>query len=194
MNYSEIIKICYSLSDFCKINDFPLNGVGYKKAREIIENYNLDITHFDNGKSKKTKYEKIKRNCPVCNKEFETQDGGKRERKTCSISCSNTKYRSGKNNGNWKDISEYTERKNRFAIKYRSICFENHKHECVVCGENKLLDVHHFDGNKFNNSAENLIPICATHHNYLHSKYRDEIIEKVINFRNIFIEKYSIGA
>ena len=114
-----------------------------------------------------------------------------REKKTCSISCSNTLFRSGENNGNWKEINEYDSRTSSFAIKYRKICFDNHKHECVVCGENKILDVHHFDENKFNNNPDNLIPICATHHNYLHSVYRVDIIDIVIKYRDNYIR--SIG-
>jgi len=193
MNYNEIINICYSLSDFCKIINLPINGVGYSKAKKIINDFNLNTDHFDNGKSKKIKYEKIEKECPICKKNFETFNGGKRERATCSISCSNTLFRSGKNNGNWKSIDEYDKRKSRYSIKYREICFQNHKHLCIVCEESKLLDVHHFDGNKFNNNPENLIPLCATHHNYLHSKYRHEIIDKVIDYRNNFI-KNSSGA
>jgi hypothetical protein len=189
MNYSEIIKICYSFSDFCKIIGLPVNGLGIKKAKKIIEENNLIITHFDGGKRKKIKYERVKKECPVCKKEFETKKGNKKEKKTCSISCSNTLFRSGSNNGNWKEINDYDSRNRTFAIKYRKICFDNHKHECVVCGENKILDVHHFDENKFNNNHENLIPICATHHNYLHSIYREEVIDIVINYRNDYIKK-----
>ena len=188
MNYSELIKICYSISDFCKILNLPTNGLGIKKAKKIIEENKLNTNHFDGGRNKKIKYERIEKECPVCKLKFETKKGSKREKESCSISCSNTLFRSGDKNGNWKDINEYTSRSRSFAMKYRKICFENHKHECVVCGENKILDVHHFDGNKFNNNPENLISICATHHNYLHSIHRDEIIDIVVNYRNKFIE------
>lgn len=110
----------------------------------------------------------------------------RREKTTCSRSCSNTSFRSGKNNGNWKDISEYDSRSKTFILKYRRICFENHKHECVICGENKILDVHHLDQNKFNNSPENLVPLCPTHHQYWHSRYKQEIEEKIYNYINEF--------
>lgn len=188
-NYYELIKVCFSFSDFCKKINLPTNGVGIKKAKKIIIENNLDIKHFDNGRKKQIKHEKVKKICPVCQKEFETRNSGPKQKKTCSISCSNTFFRSGSKNGNFKDIAEYKKRTRNFALKYREICFENHIHACVVCGENKLLDVHHFDGNKFNNSPENLIPICATHHNYLHSIYKDEVIDKVVDFRNDFIKK-----
>jgi len=183
MNYNNIIKECNSLSDFCKKINFNVNGSGYKKAKKIILDYNLDISHFDNGVSKKVKHIEIKKICPVCKNEFFTKNN-KREKTVCSRSCSNTYFRSGVNNANYKSIDNYNNRSSQFAIKYRKICFENHEHKCVVCGENKILDVHHFDGNKFNNDVNNLIPICATHHNYLHSKYKDEIIDKVIEYIN----------
>ena len=186
MNYSELIKMCYSLSDFCRIIDIPTNGSGIKIAKSIIDENNLSTEHFDGGSSKKIKYERIKKKCPVCEKIFETKKGSRREKTTCSRSCSNTSFRSGKNNGNWKDISEYDSRSKTFILKYRKICFENHKHECVVCGENKILDVHHLDQNKFNNSPENLVPLCPTHHQYWHSRYKQEIEEKIYNYINEF--------
>ena len=191
MEYSEIVKICYSVSDFCKLVNLPVNGLGIKKAKKIISDNNLDTNHFDGGLRKKIKYERIKKECPVCKKEFETKKrGDKREKKTCSISCSNTFFRSGDSNGNWKNINEYNDKKSRqFCLKYRKICFDNHKHKCVVCDESKILDIHHFDGNRFNNNPDNLIPICATHHNYLHSVYRDEVIDIVEKYRNNFIKE-----
>lgn len=146
MSYFDLIKVCYSISDFCRMNGIPLNGRGFKTAKKIINDNNLDISHFDGGKNKKIKYDRIKRICPVCNLEFDTHLGGKREKRTCSKSCSNVLFRSGRNNGNWKDIAEYGKRSRTYAIKYRNLCFQYHKHECVVCGENKILDVHHFDG------------------------------------------------
>lgn len=186
MEYNNLIKKCYSVSDFCRLLNLPVNGLGIKKAKVIIFDNNLNIEHFDYGRRKKIKYEKVIKDCPICKEKFETKKGSKREKITCSISCSNSFFRTGSKNGNWKEITDYSSRTGNFAKKYREICFDNHKHECVVCGENKVLDVHHFDENKFNNEPENLIPICATHHNYLHSEYKDEIINKVIKYRNDF--------
>jgi predicted HNH restriction endonuclease len=57
----------------------------------------------------------------------------------------------------------------------------------VICGENKIVSVHHYDENHNNNSIENLIPLCPTHHQYIHSKYKDEILNKVDEYRNYFI-------
>lgn len=142
MDFKEIIKICYSISDFCKMLGFHQNGLGMKKAKQIINEHNLDISHFDKGLRKKLKYEKIVKVCPVCNSNFETQKrGDRREKKTCSVSCSNTKFRSGSNNGNWKSIDEYNSRTSTFAIKYRKICFEFHEHKCVVSKDQRKLKI-----------------------------------------------------
>jgi len=110
------------------------------------------------------------RECAVCGKPV------KGKAKTCSYSCSNTFFRSGEDNPNWKDST------------YRSTCFAHHKKECIICGENKIVHVHHYDGNKNNNTPENLIPLCPTHHQYLHSRYKKLIFEQVKKY----IEKASM--
>lgn len=100
---------------------------------------------------------KIVKECPVCNS-LHFKNGV-----TCSYSCSNTFFRSGKNNPNWSDNN------------YRHICFEQHGHKCIVCGEEKILAVHHLNENHSDNRPENLVPLCPTHHQYVHSKYKDEV-------------------
>lgn len=99
--------------------------------------------------------------CPVCSKKF---IGSKPNQKTCSYACSNRFFRSGENNGQWKDDA------------YRSTCFKHHEKKCIVCGEDKIVAVHHLNENKKDNSPENLIPLCPTHHAYVHSRYKDEVL------------------
>jgi endogenous inhibitor of DNA gyrase (YacG/DUF329 family) len=119
MNLEEKIKECYSLSQFCRLIGFHVNGRGIKKAKKLIEEKNLDISHFDGNVRSRTKYKKIKKKCPVCGKGFETKNNS-REKKTCSYSCSNSYFRKGSKNGNWKEEC------------YRSTCFEYHKKICVI--------------------------------------------------------------
>lgn len=99
--------------------------------------------------------------CPVCNKTFV----GKKF--TCSYGCSNTYFRSGKSNPNWSNSN------------YRSLCFLYHEKRCCVCGEDKIISVHHYDENHDNNEPSNLIPMCPTHHQYMHSRYKGIILEIV---------------
>jgi hypothetical protein len=179
MKKSEIVAIfknAKSKSDVCRQLNYVAGGGGLRKVNEMIDVYKIDISHFDGGRSKRIIYETIEKVCPVCEKTFTSQKGHKREKVTCSYSCSNTFFRSGENNGSWKEDASY-----------RTICFRYHKKECVICGENKIVAVHHYDENHNNNEPDNLIPICPTHHQYVHSRYRDEVIKKIISYRNNFI-------
>lgn len=112
--------------------------------------------------------------CKVCNNAIKDY---KHSKGTCSRSCANTFFKSGSNNGNWK------------AESYRSLCFEEHIKECVVCGENKIVAVHHYDENHENNDITNLIPLCPTHHTYMHSKYKKDIQHIV----DEYIKKFKLG-
>tara|TARA_Y100000310_G_C20405109_1_gene679302 strand:- start:129 stop:770 length:642 start_codon:yes stop_codon:yes gene_type:complete len=111
--------------------------------------------------------------CKVCSKPIKNYTHSKG---TCSRSCANIYFRSGENNGNFK------------GSRYTTICWQHHKKECIVCGEDKIVAVHHNDHNHKNNDPENLIPLCPTHHMYVHSKFSEEIkpyIEEYIKKRSL---------
>ena len=115
---------------------------------------------------------KKEKKCPVCFKLFYTGND------TCGYSCANTYFRSGSDNPNWKES------------QYRSTCFEHHEKKCVICGEDLIVAVHHFNHDADDNSPENLIPMCPTHHQYWHSRYKHLIEEKVIKYHEEFMTKY----
>jgi hypothetical protein len=104
------------------------------------------------------------RECPVC-KKLHSKKGV-----TCSYSCSNTLFRTGNKNGNWKIDS------------YQSTCFFHHGKKCLVCGEDKIVAAHHVNGNHNDNRPENLVPLCPTHHQYVHSKYVNEVQPIIENY------------
>lgn len=109
--------------------------------------------------------------CPVCNKVLTSKTT------TCSRKCRYKYFGPGNKNGiNGIDTEP----------SYRKVCFSYHPHYCIICNENKILAVHHFDENTENNNPENLIPLCLTHHAYIHSKYKKLIINKI----ELFILKY----
>ena len=165
----EKILECNSKSDVCKKLNISPNGAGYKKIDTLFEKFGIKID-FKKSKNNFVKYETIIKTCPICESEFETKKGSKKEKSTCSYACANSYFRSGVNNPNWKEEA------------YRSTCFLYHEHKCVVCDEKLLLDVHHLDGNRKNNKPENLIPLCGTHHAYWHSRYRNLIEEQVLEY------------
>ena len=182
----EVLPNCNCKVEILRQLNIVSNGRNNKQLSELIISNDLDDSHFDL-KLKRRKYEVIEKTCPVCGDKFKTKKGHKSEKETCSYSCANTYFRSGEDHRNYKDFSEYTDKGDKhLSKKYRKRCFEHHEHKCVVCGEEKILDVHHYDENKLNNEPENLIPICPTHHNYYHSKYRDEVKDKIDEYYNWF--------
>ena len=141
------------------------------KINKFIEENKIDISHF--GINSKLEYGT--KDCPVCGKNFKTVLNHRDEKTTCSHSCSNSFFRSGKNNPNWKDN------------RYQTTCWLHHKKECIICGEKLIVAVHHYDENHSNNDPKNLIPLCPTHHQYVHSKYRHKVIDKINDYRDKFL-------
>jgi hypothetical protein len=125
----------------------------------------------------------VKKVCPVCTSEFETYSFGKSSKTTCSYACANSFFRSGKSNG--RRARAEREGKENF---YR-ICWENHKRECIICGEQLIVAVHHYNENHDDNRPENLVPMCPTHHQYWHSSHRHLIQDRVDDFVSEFIRK-----
>lgn len=171
----HLSKIFYennSKSDIAKKLNLPLNGKTNKLIEKLASKFDLTIPSY----KKSSKHKIIIKVCPVCKKSFETFSGGSKETTTCSYSCANTYFRSGKNHPNWKNISDQRER------KYRDICFAHHDKKCVICEESKIVEVHHLDGDHSNELPENLIPLCPTHHKYWHSKYQHLIKNKIYDY------------
>jgi hypothetical protein len=60
-----------------------------------------------------------------------------------------------------------------------------------VCGERKIVAVHHANGNHNDNRPENLIPICPTHHAYVHSRYAAEVLPIIEEYREQWLLEHS---
>lgn len=123
------------------------NGSTRRKVYDLFD----DIDEFVKGCLEITK------TCPCCGKEF--TKFRRDESVTCSHSCSN---------------NFFAEKRMRpdYTLSYRTICFRYHKKACVVCGEDKIVEVHHYDENHSNNEPSNLVPLCPNHHRYWHSRYK----------------------
>ncbi len=115
--------------------------------------------------------------CQCCSKDFLFTGRLKTKQyenaKFCSRSCANNRTTW------WKDN----------ATHYRTIAFHNHKKECVVCGFDKIVAVHHIDENKKNNNLSNLIPLCPNHHEMVHSKWKDEVAPFIAEWQ----EQWAVG-
>lgn len=117
----EIIINGYSINDVClKIYGYT-NNSSIKKIKKIIEENNIDISHFKT-KNKNTKYKVIEKICPVCDKKFKINENITKI--TCSLGCANTYFRkSGKKEIRYK-ISESLKKyyKNYIGTKKCSFC------------------------------------------------------------------------
>lgn len=71
------------------------------------------------------------------------------------------------------------------ARRYHNIDIELYKKttkECISCGFNKIVELHHIDNNKTNNAETNLAGLCPNCHRLIHSKqYQKEIFDILKN-------------
>ncbi len=82
--------------------------------------------------------------------------------------CYNTVFRLDYNK-NW----NYKHRHNISVELYKKIT-----QKCIICDFNKIIDLHHIDKDRTNNSENNLIGLCPNHHKMIHHMaFRDEILE-----------------
>lgn len=54
-------------------------------------------------------------------------------------------------------------------MEYRNKCLSEKGEKCVECGTTEDVEVHHVDGDRLNNTLENLIPVCRSCHAKIHS-------------------------
>ena len=103
----------------------------------------------------------------------------KHSKGTCSHSCSNKFFKHLRNKP--ENYTQYTP------------CWAFHKKECIICGEDKIVAVHHANENHDDNRVENLVPLCPTHHQYMHSRFKEDIEHIVIEYVKNIIKQLSVG-
>lgn len=69
----------------------------------------------------------------------------------------------------------------KYEYNYRTLCWKHHEKRCIICGEDIIVDVHHYDNNHDNNHPTNLIPLCPTHHIYLKHGEGHYIIKECVD-------------
>ena len=166
----------------CKEFDFNRATDKGNHAKHCDKNPNKFITYDKIKKSsdkrfgKRIKFTMI---CEKCEKPFSVKEREKlhpeKEKYFCSRSCANSTGGKAKAQKYHSDDVAY----------YRTVAFRHHEKKCVVCGENKIVAVHHLNENHEDNDPKNLLPICPTHHQYIHSRYKCEIIDKVEEYLKV---------
>ena len=52
--------------------------------------------------------------------------------------------------------------------------------ECIICGFDAVVEIHHIDGNHKNSDINNLTGLCPNHHKMVHMlKYRNQIHQQI---------------
>jgi len=102
----KIVSECSDKTELSQKIGFTFNnGKVNKKLTQLLNKFEISTDHFDSKKKVKArrKYPIVKKICPVCDNEFETQVGNKEERTTCSYSCSNIYFASNRHTIESKD-------------------------------------------------------------------------------------------
>lgn len=156
----EIVDSVFCVSDVCRKIGYSDRGAYLKIIREYLINNEVDISHFTgNGKPKNLP---ITKTCPACFKEFTLPYSADHLKQvTCGYSCSNTYFRSGKDNPNYRGEE---------GNNYRVLAFTHYSKQCALCGfsDERALEVHHIDNNRSNNKLENLKVLCSNCHKIEH--------------------------
>ena len=63
---------------------------------------------------------------------------------------------------------------------YRIKAIDAHGKVCSNCGSDEAIEVHHRDGDRTNNSIDNLLPLCRRCHRRLHSVGLDGLEEELL--------------
>jgi len=163
LNSGELLEIV----DNCLANKHVLTKLGFSSkgqyvgivSKYLIDN-EIDTSHFTpNGLPKVSK---IVKQCLNCGAEFHTEPRSTKEQVTCSRACSNTYFRSGPDHGNYIDgVSSY---RKKALLHYGEVCMK--------CGYSnaRVLEVHHKNKNREDNSIDNLEVLCANCHTLEHYK------------------------
>ena len=176
-------RICLPSPNSCPVKRKKNSEITKKTNRFALNASQIEATckwcNHISTKSALTKHQKFcymnpdnAKICPVCYNLIKNW----KDNATCSSKCARDFY---------SDKYKKYARKNK-KLRYRTICFDHHKKECVVCGEKHIVEVHHYDNNHKNNKPTNFIPLCPTHHTYMRSKYKHLIVDQVEKYHKRF--------
>lgn len=173
--FKQVLTQSETLAQICNQYGFSNHGRNTGKATLVINKFNLDSSHLRTSGSFHAAPPKVKI-CPQCGIEFISKPGGK-DSVCCSHACAN-KYFSWKQ-GTKNKITGIGSYRNTLQQEYERKGF---KFKCCVCEESNpiMVDIHHIDENRYNNTLENLVPLCVLHHRTWHSTQDSLIFDKIV--------------
>lgn len=122
--------------------------------------------------------------CPVCSNPIKDKKAT-----TCSKLCAQIHFRDMFN-----EIRKNRDMSWCDGHSYIFICFQYHERKCIICNEDIMVSVHHYDKDKNNDEPTNLTPLCPTHHMYMHSQYIYLIKECVDQYMKNFKQMFQGGS
>lgn len=145
------VKCCVCNREFER--ELKFYNINLKRGQRIYCSKECQMRHQKTGK---VMY------CNNCGKKIYITPNRQEKSKSglvfCSHSCSASYFN---------PITKYKEDN---SFQYRRNAFSNYEHKCAICGWNKderVLEVHHIDEDRTNNSLNNLIILCPICHKYL---------------------------
>lgn len=114
--------------------------------------------------------------CVNCGEEFLVSANNKKhaEQLTCSQYCSSN-YLPFK-------IKRVVAKVGGLASSYPLVAKRNNLTYCCICNEKEVVDIHHLDEDRTNNDISNLVPLCPTHHAYMHRGKSNLILSKLVEY------------
>lgn len=158
----ELVDTSFAVLQVQRALGFSDRGQYAKIVREFLISNDVDISHFTpNGVAP---VKPIEKQCLCCGNTFTTEKRNIKEQVVCSRACSNTYFRSGENNGNFRDSPN----------NYRNKAFKHYSPVCIRCGFSNILalEVHHKDRDRSNNDLSNLETVCANCHTIEHKTHK----------------------
>lgn len=141
-----------------------------KKQESYRRNKQLISGRID---SKLGKYMMHTVQCFACTKDYQVRERElqfpSKQQYFCSRSCANSVGGKAKAEKHHHDE----------VARYRTVAWRHHERKCLVCNEQNVVAVHHLNENHKDNRPENLVPLCPTHHQYVHSRFKHLICEQV---------------
>ena len=114
--------------------------------------------------------------CCSCEHDFQVKERERlhpvKEQYFCSRKCANSV------GGKAKAIKYHYDE----VAHYTTVAWRYHEKKCIVCGEKRIVAVHHLNEVHTDNRPENLIPLCPTHHQFMHSRHRGLIQNQVNSY------------
>ena len=120
--------------------------------------------YFCSDKCRRSYNERVKIKCVFCGKKFNVVTSRASVAKYCSNRCK------------WKQMGKnyrkYIGRNSGFIALDRKRALEKYGKKCEMCAWDRLVEIHHLDGNRNNHDIKNLCVLCPNHHTLSEKKYK----------------------